>query len=286
MHVARIERHVRHNDGAFQRRSRADDAVVRGHSKFLLHALPEFHRDAMAKYVVGVVIQQNRENLIVDQPLRQLGCAAQHFFHRKRGIRFAAHFVQQQQRLGLIALVLEELRVFDRRADARRHQRQNILLVGREIIRLAAFDIQHADRRARAPSAGRQVRSARLPRRSSSADRHAHRRRESAARGSGGADNSFRHRNPPVLHHFGAVADREPEIKLVGAFFGKQHSENFVVDQALDLRGRAGQNFVEVQRSVNFLRDFGEDRQRFRRNVDFGLSFAESIGCGERLSPR
>ena len=143
--IARVERHIRHHHRALQRRRRAHNPFMRRHREFLLHALAEFHRDPMTKGVAGLVVQQNAEDLIVDQPLGQLGRAPQHFFHGQRGIRFAAHLVQKQQSFSLIPFMLEELRVLDGRADTRSHQHQNVLLIAREIVRLLAFDIQHAN---------------------------------------------------------------------------------------------------------------------------------------------
>ena len=126
--VARIERHVRNHHGTPQRSRRADDAFVLGDGGFFLHTLAEFHGHVMAKDGSTLVVEQDAENLVVDQPLGQFRRAAQHLFHLQRGIRFAPDFVQQQQRLGLLLRALEEPRVLDGRADAAGDQRENGLL--------------------------------------------------------------------------------------------------------------------------------------------------------------
>jgi hypothetical protein len=41
----------------------------------------------------------------------------------------------------------------------------------------------------------------------------------------------------------------------------QKHSEHFVVDMTLDERSGFGQYFVEVQRSIDFLANFGKGRQ-------------------------
>ena len=66
--------------GAFAARGGADDSFVRGDGEFFLHALAEFHGDAMAENVGGFVVKQNAENLVVDQALGEFGGAAQNFF--------------------------------------------------------------------------------------------------------------------------------------------------------------------------------------------------------------
>ena len=91
------------------------------------------------------------------------------------------------------------------------------------------------------------------------------------------ADDSFAHRDAPVLDDFRAMADGEAEIHLVGAFFGKQDGENFVVDQALDLRRGGGKHFIQIQRGVDLLADLREDRQRLSGDFHFRIEFRESI---------
>ena len=132
----------------------------------------------MAEDVVGFVIEQDAENLVIDQALGQLGGAAKDLFDGERGVGFAADFVQQQKRFGLTALVLVELGVFDGGADARRDQRENRLLVGSEIIELAAFDVQNADDAAADDQRDGEFGANGIERRSGNADRSAHRRRE------------------------------------------------------------------------------------------------------------
>ena len=134
---------------------------MRRHRVLFLNALPEFHGHTMAKDVLGFLVQQDAENLVVNQAFGKFGGAAQNFLHVQSGVRFAADFVEQQQRLGLILLVLEKPRVFNRRADAAGDQHQNILLVGREVIQLAAFDIEHPDHAPTVQSAEPRVRSER-----------------------------------------------------------------------------------------------------------------------------
>ena len=46
-----------------------------------LDALAKFYRDAVAENFVGIVVEQDAENLIIDDSLGQFGGAAQDFFH-------------------------------------------------------------------------------------------------------------------------------------------------------------------------------------------------------------
>ena len=181
--------------------------------------------------------------------------------------------VQQQQRFSLIAFVLVEFGIFYRRADSRRDQCQNVLLVRREIIRLAAFYIQYADYAAAHNQRHRQFRPyavecveiPRIPAHITHANRLAGSRRR--------ADNSLAHRNSPVVHNFLPMSDGKPEIHLVRAFFGQQHGEHLVVNQALDERRRIGQHLVQIQRCVDLLADLRQNRERLRRNLNFRIEF-------------
>ena len=77
-----------------------------------------------------------------------------------------------------------------------------------------------------------------------------------------------------MFNDFRAVADGEPKIHLVGIFFGEQNRENFVVDQALDLRRRGGEDLIEVQRRINFLADVRKDRERLGGNLRFRIELS------------
>src|ERR1700720_3913364 len=108
-----------------------------------------------------------------------------------------------------------EARVFNGGADAARDQHQNVLLVGRKVIRLAAFNIEHADH---APALNQwdsefgantiqSTEVALILRDVANADR--------LASGSRGTDNPFVHWNAPVLDHFRPMPDGKAKIQLV-----------------------------------------------------------------------
>ena len=56
-------------------------------------------------------------------------------------------------------------------------------------------------------------------------------------------------------------------MELIGALFGQQDGENFVVDQLFDELRRFRQNLIEVQRGVDFLADLDEGRESFGGNL-------------------
>ncbi len=63
-----------------------------------------------------------------------------------------------------------------------------------------------------------------------------------------------------MLGDLRAVADGEAVIEIAGVV--EEHDgEDFVVDEALDESGGAGEDFVEVERGVNLLADFDQDGQ-------------------------
>ena len=111
--------------------------------------------------------------------------------------------------------MLVESRVFHRRADAARHQHQNVLLIGREVIQLAAFDIEHPDH---APAVNQRhcefranavesVQVALVFRNVANPYR--------LAGSSRGTDNPLVHRNAPMFHHFGSMPDGKAKIQLI-----------------------------------------------------------------------
>jgi hypothetical protein len=67
------------------------------------------------------------------------------------------------------------------------------------------------------------------------------------------------------------VADREPKIKRIRALFVQQDGENLIVNETLHVRRRAGQHLVQIQRCVDFLADFRQDRQRLRRDLQLRI---------------
>ncbi len=78
-----------------------------------------------------------------------------------------------------------------------------------------------------------------------------------------------------MLDDFRAMADGEADVKIVGALFGQQHREDFVVDQPLDLGGGVRENFVEIQRRVDLVADLREDGERLRRDVERRIEFGQ-----------
>src|ERR1700752_5544867 len=108
-----------------------------------------------------------------------------------------------------------EARVFNGGTDAARDQHQNVLLVGRKVIRLAAFNIEHSDH---APGLNQRdsqfgantiqsIEVALILRDVANADW--------LAGGSRGTDNSFVHGNAPVLDHFRPMPNGKAKIQLV-----------------------------------------------------------------------
>src|SRR5207245_3398099 len=59
------------------------------------------------------------------------------------------------------------------------------------------------------------------------------------------------------------ITDREAVLKIGAVAVEHEHAENFIVDVALNERGGARQDFIEVQRGVHFIADFSERRQNF-----------------------
>ena len=100
----------------------------------------------MAEHIRRRVVKQNAQNLIIDHALDEFRGAAQQFLDDENGIGLARHFVEDQQRVGLGAHALKQARVFDGDGQAAGHQRQDALLVAREVIDLRALDVEHADR--------------------------------------------------------------------------------------------------------------------------------------------
>src|SRR5579863_2095685 len=136
-----------------------------------------------------------------------------------------------------------------------------------EIIELCAFDVHHSDHspahnqrhRQFGPYGVHRIQVARIFRDIPNAN--------CFPAGGGGADYSVAHRNAPVLDDLIAVPDREPEIQSVGTVVVQQYGENFVLNQPLHVGGGAGKHIVQIERRVDFLADFGKDRQRLRRDL-------------------
>ena len=137
--------HPAASTGCFQRRRRAHNAFARRRAQFPLHPLAMLHDPAVPKHFLLFVIQHDAQDLIIDDPLDLFRCAPQQFFHIQNRTRLAAHFIQQQQRFRLRADLLKQSRIVNGDSQPARQQRQNALLLGREVARVAALNIQHAD---------------------------------------------------------------------------------------------------------------------------------------------
>ena len=259
--------HVRDANRQFRGDRRPHNSFVRVTRSFPCALWPYFTSRRWRNKFVGFVIQQNSQNLIVDDALDEFRGAAQQFLHGENGIRLAAHFVEDQQRVGLAADAFKEARVFDGDGQTAGHQRQNALLIAREVIDLRALDVEHADRLSLHHERNHHLR----PNRIDDVDvpgiladvRHANR----AARRRSRARDPLSDRDHPILAGFLAVSDGEAVIKPVHRFVDQQDAEDFVVDQALHERRGFSQHFVEVQRGINFLADFDQRRENFRGNV-------------------
>ena len=242
--VARIQRNIRDDNRTALLRGGTDDALVFGHHGFFLHPLAEFHGDAMAENGGCLVVEQDAEDLVIDQALGQLRRPAQHLLYLQRRAGFAADFVEQQKSLGLFLGVFKKARVFDGRADAAADEREQHLLVRREVIELAAFDIEDSDH-----STAHDQRYGKLG--AHFVDRGQIARifrdvtdTDGLACGDGGADNAVAHGDAPMLDDFLAMPDCKAHIKVVGSELGQKHGEDLEVDELADLLRSAGQHLV------------------------------------------
>ena len=185
--------------------------------------------------------------------------------------------------------MLEQPGIFDGSGNAAGDQREDVLLIAREIIDLAAFDVEDADYAAAHNQRNGQFRSdgvervqiARVLANVGDADR--------LARGRGRTDDSLGHGNSPVLHHLRAMTDGKAKIHLVGSLFGQHDREDFIIDQPLDLRRSACEHFVQIQRGVNFLANLGENRESLRRKIQLRIEacrFHFSVDGAPRPPPR
>src|SRR5277367_5167618 len=99
----------------------------------------------MAEYFLRFVVEHEAENLVVDNAFYLFGGAAQQLFDIKDRAGLAADFVQQQQRVRLLADALEEPGVFNGDGEAAGEEGENPLLIRREISQVAALHVQNAD---------------------------------------------------------------------------------------------------------------------------------------------
>ena len=101
-------------------------------------------------------------------------------------------------------------------------------------------------------------------------------------RGRSAAGNPLPQRDAPVLDHILAVADGEAKVQFLRARIEQEHSENFVVNQAADHPGGAGEDLVEIERVVDLLADFDEGLQDFRGNFQLQIAIVRIHSAPEK----
>ena len=119
-------------------------------------------------------------------------------------------------------------------------------MIAREIIDLAAFDVEDANHATAHNQWNCQFGSDRVERiqiarvlaNVGDADR--------LTRGCSRTDDSLGHGNSPVLHHLRTMADGKAKIHLIGPLFGQHDREDFIIDQPLNLRRSACKHFVQI----------------------------------------
>ena len=80
------------------------------------------------------------------------------------------------------------------------------------------------------------------------------------------ASDTLVQRNAKIRGKIGRITDGETVLERPPSFFHKQHTENFVIDMSFDKRGGSREYFIEIERGVYFLADFGQGCEHFRGN--------------------
>src|SRR2546427_2284882 len=271
--VARVCGHIGHQHGLAQGGRCADDALGGGDAQLALNLLAVFEVNAMAEGMLRFVIQQNAEDLIINHALDQLGGATEKLLDRKDGTGFAADLIQDKKRFGLRAGALKQAGIFNGHGEARGQQAENVLLVAGEINEMAALDVQDADALAFEHQRDGQLRAhgvngidvSRVFGDIANADR--------MADGGGRAGDPLPDGDAQGFGELRRVPNGKAVLERAGEFIHEQDAEDLVVNQALDERGRPGQDLVQIKRGVDLLADFGKRAEHFGGKVELGVSF-------------
>ena len=91
----------------------------------------------MTENVLGLVVEHDAEDLVIDDALDEFGGAAKKLFDIEDGADFAADFVEEEKRFGLGANFLEETGVFNGDCKSAGEQGEDILLISGEVVEVA-----------------------------------------------------------------------------------------------------------------------------------------------------
>src|SRR5262245_35258244 len=103
------------------------------------------HVQPVAKDLLLFVVQHDAQNVIVDHALDLLGGAAKELLDIEDRTHFTADFIKKKQRVGLSVRAFVKPGIFDRDGQAAAEQRQNALLLWREVIEVIALNIEYAN---------------------------------------------------------------------------------------------------------------------------------------------
>ena len=256
--VAVVNGDIGNEDGFTQGCGSANDAFAGSNAQLSLNALAVLDVEAVTKHFLLFVVQHDADNLVVNHALHKFGGAAQKFLDIKDGADLTADFREDHESFALGALFLEEARVLNGDGEAAGQQRENVLLVLGEVVRLAALDIKDTNAGAAEHEWHGQFRTnrvngidvARVLRHVADTDR--------MTSSSGGAGNSLADGHPEVLSQARRIANGKTMAQAIAVAVDHKHAKKLVVDVTLDERRSVGQDLVEVKRSVHFFADFRE----------------------------
>jgi len=173
----------------------------------------------------------------------------------------------------LRANTLKQSGVLDRHRKTARQQSQDTLLLRREVIRVTALNIKHANTLAAKHQRHRELRPHIIDRvdvpRVFRRVAHTHGVPGSCRR----ATDPLTQRDPQIFREIARIPDRKAMLQVGSISFKHQHAKNFVIDVPLNKHSGARQHLVKIERSIYLFADFGQCCQ------DFSGSFRTSVFC-------
>ena len=142
--VARIDVHVGDQHGLAVQRGVADQSIPQLDARHR-HLVAVTHGHFHLQLARLVVDEEDAESPVIDDALGQVRNARQQFVEIQDCRKLAGDFRQRFERAGVLAIVLDEQRVFDRHGDVRSELAEHRFVLGRELAGGIAQEVQRAD---------------------------------------------------------------------------------------------------------------------------------------------
>src|SRR5258708_4457997 len=258
--VTRIFAYIRDHDRLTLLRGGSHQAASDRDVVLEMYPLFEAQRKPVDQLCPGLVEQKNGEPLLVDDLEQQVANTLQQLVNIQNRGKLAADLVEQRERVCLTDNPRLEARLFHAHGNARGHQRKHARVFILEVVAHRGLNVDHANDAVLVDQRDSQLGAGAGNGFNVIAVLGDIIHQDDAALFHRPSGDAFADFDAGLLRDLRRIADLKAEPQLLRAFVQQQNGKNLIVNDALDHLRYALQQGIQIERGVEHVSHFDENR--------------------------